>query len=76
MKIIKSEILLLFASIVSVEYVIVFVSLGDVLHRMDNKKGKTWRAMKLVVLGHGRIGKTTLVNAIRGLSKKVPLTNY
>ena len=30
-----------------------------------------WREMKLVVLGHGRIGKTTLVHAIQ---KKTDLT--
>lgn len=31
-----------------------------------------WRAMKLVVLGHGRIGKTTLLHALKGLLKQNP----
>ena len=29
------------------------------------KQGEKWNALKLVVLGHGEVGKTTLIHAIR-----------
>lgn len=29
-----------------------------------------WRAMKLVVIGHGKIGKTTLLHAIKKILKQ------
>lgn len=31
------------------------------------KSSEVWRAMKLVVLGHGRIGKTTLLHVLKSL---------
>lgn len=31
------------------------------------KKGEEWRSLKLVVLGNGQIGKTTLIRAIKQL---------
>jgi hypothetical protein len=31
------------------------------------KQSEEWRAMKLVTLGHGRIGKTTLLNKLRSI---------
>jgi hypothetical protein len=32
-----------------------------------NSRSEVWRAMKLVTLGHGRIGKTTLLNKLRSI---------
>lgn len=31
------------------------------------KKSEEWRALKIVVLGNGRIGKTTLIKAVKGI---------
>lgn len=43
-----------------------------------NRGFEEWRAMKLVVLGHGDIGKTTLIHTIKNLlvsSNKVTFVN-
>lgn len=36
--------------------------------------GEAWRAMKVLILGNGRIGKTTLVKAITDFLKKSKFT--
>jgi GTPase SAR1 family protein len=33
-----------------------------------NMQGEKWNALKLVILGHGEVGKTTLLHAIQSYS--------
>jgi hypothetical protein len=42
-------------------------SIENFLKELISKKSEPWRAMKMVMLGHGRIGKTTLLHAMKSI---------
>ncbi len=37
------------------------------LQEIMNKGSEPWKAMKLVLLGHGKIGKTTVLHALKSV---------
>ncbi len=46
---------------------LLFFSQGDITKFMKElmKNSSEWKTMKIVILGHGRIGKTTLLRALK-----------